>query len=470
MNLINLGNIEGRIHFIGIGGIGMSALAIILHHLGFKISGSDISYNTNIKKLEDLGIKCFTSQTLNNISDDISLVVKTSIIYNDNPEIIESKKRGIAIIKRSDMLAMILSGKKSITIAGTHGKTTTTTMVSEIFEEAGLDPTVINGGIINRFNSNGKFGKGVYIIAEGDESDASFVDLPTLIGLVTNIEADHMDFYKGDHKKYKSYFKKYIDQIPKYGLAVLNIDDKNIKNIYNLIPDKSNIITYSIDAESDVIVKNIEQDINGCKFDIIAKDYQINDIFANFYGLHNISNAAGAIAIAKFAEIDTLIIKDALKTYQGVQRRFTKVGEYRGVIIIDDYAHHPTEVSATLEAARQIVGDKNKIVTIFQPHKYSRTFDFLDEFANCFKISDILIIDDIHSIAGERTDLVSQDILIDKIKEAGQTTVLKLENKRDLAKITKKYISAGDLILCSGAGTITDMARNLEKELKDLDG
>lgn len=470
MKFSDLSNIKGYIHFIGIGGIGMSALAIILHHLGFKISGSDIFYNNNIKKLEKLGIKCYTPQDAKNISNDVVLTVKTSIIYDDNPEIIASKKRNIQIIRRADMLSAILSNKKAITIAGTHGKTTTTTIISEIFEEAKLDSTIINGGIINLFNSNAKFGKGPYAIAESDESDASFVDLPSFIGVVTNIEADHMDFYQGDEEKYKSYFGQYIKQIPKDGLVVLNIDDQNIQNIYNKIEDKSNILTYSMNLDADIIIKNIRQDINGCKFDIIAKNYQITDIFANFYGLHNIGNAAACIAIAKFVGIEDVAIKNALKNYQGVQRRFTKVGEYNGCIIIDDYGHHPTEISATLEAAKQIITDKNKIITIFQPHKYSRTLDLLDEFANSFKLSDIVIIDDIHRVAGERTDLVNQDILIEKIKKTGHNNVLKLENKDDLAIIVNKYIAEGDLILCSGAGTITNMARNLQKDLENIDG
>jgi len=468
-NLINLENIKGKIHFVGIGGIGMSALAIILNKMGFEISGSDISYNDNIKKLENLGIKCYTPQKQENIHNDVTLTVKTSIICDDNPEIIASKNKNIQIIRRADMLAAILASKKAITIAGTHGKTTTTTIISEIFEEANLDPMVINGGIINRFNSNGKFGHGKYVIAESDESDASFVDLPTCIGIVTNIEADHMDFYQNDHEKYKSYFEQYINQIPKDGLVILNIDDQNIQNIYNKISNKSHIVTYSFNGSGDINISNINQDINGCKFDLISDNYQIKDIFANFYGIHNIGNAAACIAIAKFVGISDESIKNALKNYQGVQRRFTKVGEYKNSAIIDDYGHHPTEISATLEAAKQIVGDKNKIITIFQPHKYSRTLDLLDEFANCFKLSNIVIIDDIHRIAGERTDLVNQDILIKKIKETGQDNVIKLENKEDLAKITKKYINDGDLILCSGAGTITKMAKNLEKELRKLD-
>lgn len=465
-----LNNINGYIHFIGIGGIGMSAIAIILHHLGFKISGSDISYNKNIEKLEKLGIKCHIIQDAKNISDNVVLTVKTSIIYDDNPEIIESKKRNIKIAGRADILAAILSNKKAITISGTHGKTTTTTIISEIFEKAKLDPLIINGGIINLFNSNAKFGEGSYAIAESDESDASFVDLPTFIGIVTNIEADHMDFYQNDTEKYRSYFEQYIKQIPKNGLVVLNIDDQNIKNIYNKIEDKSNILTYSMGLDADIIIKNIRKDINGCKFDIIAKNYQITDIFANFYGQHNIGNAAACIAIAKFVGIEDFVIKDALTNYQGVQRRFTKVGNYQDSVIIDDYAHHPTEISATLEAAKQIISDRNKIITIFQPHKYSRTLDLLDEFASCFKISGIVIIDDIHRIADERTDLVNQDILIKKIKETGQDNVIKLENKQNLARIVKKYIKSGDLVLCSGAGSITSMARNLEKELKELDG
>jgi UDP-N-acetylmuramate--alanine ligase len=470
MSFLDLSKINGRIHFIGIGGIGMSALAIILHQLGFKISGSDISYNKNIKKLENLGIKCFATQIADNIEDDISLIVKTSIIYDDNPEIIESKKRNIPIVRRADILSSILSNKKSITIAGTHGKTSTTTIISEIFEEADFDPTIINGGIINRFNSNGKFGKGQYAIAESDESDASFVDLPTFIGVVTNIEAEHMDFYQGDYKKYKSYFKQYINQIPENGLAVVNFDDKNIRDICHEIGKKSNIVTYSMSDNSDIMVENIKQDINGCYFDIVAKDYQIKDIFANFYGLHNISNAVAAIAVAKFVKIDKRSIKNALRNYQGVQRRFTKVGTYGEAIIIDDYAHHPTEIIAALQSAKQILSDKNKIITIFQPHKYSRTYDLLDDFAHSFTLSDILIIDDIHDVAGERKDLVNQDILIDKIKAAGHKIVLKLENKKDLANLVKKHISDGDIILCAGAGTITNMARNLEQDLKDLDG
>lgn len=345
-----------KVHFIGLGGIGMSALAFILRDEKVAVQGSDMSENYLTPKLRDKGVEYFVGHKKENINDNVVLVVKTSIIKDNNPEIIAAQGKNIPIITRANLLAQIMADKKGITIAGTHGKTSTTAMVSLILEIADLDPTVINGGVIHYFASNSKSGKGEYLVAESDESDGSFVELPSFIGAVTNIEPEHLEFkgYQDSFDVQKSYFERYISQIPAQGACVLCIDDKEVKNLYEKLKDKKkNLITYSIKDDSgdvDLRAKNIKMDAKGLSFDVQFKGgHEIKDIKMPVYGLHNASNALVAIAIAKFLKISDEKIKKALAIFDGVKRRFTKVGEYNGVVIIDDYAHHPTEIKVVLK-------------------------------------------------------------------------------------------------------------------------
>lgn len=462
---------QQKIHFIGIGGIGMSALAFLLHDLEIEVQGSDIKENYLMKKLTDKKIKFFIGQKSENIDSKVSLVIKTSTVKDTNPEIIEAKNRNIKIITRAELLAIIMQDYQNITIAGTHGKTSTTAMTGIALEVAGLNPTIINGGVINYFNSNYKIGSGKYLVAESDESDASFVDLPTKIGAVTNIEAEHLDFakYDGCFEKQKSYYEQYVAQIPDDGLCVLCIDNEEVKTIYDkLKPSKNNLFSYSLqNKNADLHVQNIIQNISGSKFDAIFKDGSvIKNIQISCHGLHNISNSLVAIAITRFLKVSDEKIIEALAKCSGVKRRFTKVGEYQGASIIDDYAHHPTEISTTLKSAKK-VAENHKVICVFEPHKYSRVRDLFQQFCESFSDADFVIVSNIYSAGQEPISGATQDDLIAGIKNAGHKNVIKLNHENDLAKIVKPLIESGDIIFCAGAGFISTWAQNLEQQLKN---
>lgn len=467
---MSFGNLKnkypGKIHFIGIGGIGMSAIAMILNKIGCRVQGSDMNSNSNTKKLEEIGVKCFVGHESRNIDNDVCLIVKTSIIKEDNTEILAAKEKNIKIIRRADMLAEIMNQKLGITISGTHGKTSTTAMVGVLLDVVGLDPMVINGGIINHYGSNAKFGDGKFVVAESDESDASFVDLPTHIGAITNIEPEHLEFYGGDFEKVKSCYRKYLDQIPENGLAALCIDDKEVKNLHKDYQGKNNIITYGVTKEADILAENIFFDADGATFDVRLK--KSNKVIKNLklptYGIYNVSNALAAITIADFLKFDEKLIKKAVASFSGVKRRFTKTGQVNGVTIIDDYAHHPTELQATFKAARELVGN-NKVIAVFQPHKYSRTKDLFDEFCSSFPDVDIAIIADIYSVRKQKIEGITQDTLIEGIIKTGHQDVIKLNNKDELPVIIKRVAKEGDIVICAGAGNITSWANELPELL-----
>ncbi len=469
MNFQDIKN-QGKIHFIGLGGIGMSALALILREFNIAVQGSDLSENYLTPKLRAKGITYFVGHKKENITDDVSLVVQTSIIKDHNPEILAAQERHIPIITRANLLALIMKEYKGITIAGTHGKTSTTGMVSLMLEIAGLDPTVINGGVINYFGSNSKIGKGQYLVAESDESDASFVDLPTFIGAVTNIEPEHLEFsgYGGSFEKQKACFERYIAQIPSDGMCALCVDSLEVEKIYQkLSPQKKNLVTYSIKKDVDLIAENINIDSAGLSFDVkFKKGRQIKNIKMPIYGEHNASNALAAIAIGDFLGLSDEKIIKALASFNGVKRRFTRVGDYNGVSIIDDYGHHPTEIMATLKAARALVGG-NKIACVFQPHKYSRVHDLFAEFCHAFSDADYVIVSDIYSAGQPPIDGVNQDAIVEGIKKSGHANVIKMSDEKDLAKILKVIIKPGDLVLCTGAGTVTYWAAALAEQLKN---
>ncbi len=471
MNYKNLkAKITGRVHFIGLGGIGMSALALILNKIGIAVQGSDLSENYLTQTLRDREIDYFVGHDAKNITDDICLIVETSIIKPTNPEVLAAKEKGIPIITRAQLLAMVMSEHKGITIAGTHGKTSTTAMTSLMLEIAGLDPTIINGGIINYFKSNQKIGNGQYLVAESDESDGSFVTLPTLIGAVTNIEPEHLEYYGNNFEKEKSYFEKYITQIPQEGLCVLCIDDLEVEKIYNKFKNThKNLRTYSIKKDADLTASNIRADTKGLTFDVkfAATGREIKNLHMPVYGIHNASNALVAITIADFLNISGENIRKALESFSGVKRRFTKTGEVDGVVIIDDYGHHPTEIKTTLKAARQLVGE-NQVILVLQPHKFTRVRDLFDEFCHCAKEADIAIIADIYSAGQQPIVDVNQDILIEGIKKTGHKKVLKLNNETELAALVKANAKAGDIVLVSGAGTSTYWANKLPEQLKNL--
>lgn len=470
MNFQDLKN-QSKVHFIGLGGIGMSALAFILRELKIPVQGSDLSENYLTQKLRDKGATYFVGHKAENISDDVSLIVETSIIKTDNPEIVEAQKRGIPVITRANLLAIIMKEYKGITIAGTHGKTSTTGITSLMLEINGLDPTVVNGGVIHYYGSNSKVGKGEYLVAESDESDASFVTLPSFIGAVTNIEPEHLEFsgYAGSFETQKSYFERYINQIPDEGICVLCLDSPEVEKIYEkLKSQKKNLVTYSAKKDADLCAKNISMDVSGLTFDVVFRNgREIKNIKMPVYGEHNASNALVAIAVGNFLGFSDEQIKKALAAFNGVKRRFTKVGEYQGVAIIDDYGHHPTEISTTLKAARQLVKD-HKVICVFQPHKYSRVSSLFNEFCAAFSDADCVIVADVYSAGQTPIVGATQDDLVAGIKKSGHKNVIKLNNEKELAALVKPQISSGDLVFCTGAGTITYWASALADQLKNL--
>jgi UDP-N-acetylmuramate--alanine ligase len=458
--------IGDNIHFIGVGGIGMSALALLLRKINITVQGSDLSQNYMTKTLQDAGVKYFLGHKKENITSDLSLIIKTSIIKDDNEEIIAAKEKGIKIMTRAQLLALIMSYKKGITIAGTHGKTSTTAITSLMLEFANLDPIVINGGIINYFKSNFKLANGEFLVAESDESDGSFVDLPSYIGAITNIEPEHLEFYDGDFEKVKKYFQKYVSQIPQNGLCVICIDDFEARKIYQEFAHQKNIMSYSFKENADIMAKNIKQDASGSSFDAVFKDGRIiKNLHISAFGIHNVSNSLIAIAIADFLKIQPENIALALKNFNGVKRRFTKTGEVDGVAIIDDYAHHPTEISATINSAKQLA-QNNKVILVLQPHKYTRVRDLFNEFVSCIAKADIVILADIYSANQEKIEGINQDSLFLAMQK-NHKNIIKLDSEKNLAKIVKSLANKGDIVLCAGAGTITNWANNLPEELKE---
>lgn len=463
---------DSLIHFTGIGGIGMSGIAEILHNMGYKLQGSNLGSNGNTERLSSFGIKIFESHEQDN-AKGISLLVKSTAIQDSNPEIIYCKENNIPVISRGDMLGELMSFKTSIAISGTHGKTTTTSLVAALFNKAGMNPTVINGGIINDRGTNAYIGTGEYLIAEADESDATFIKIPSKIAVVTNIDPEHLDFY-GSYEKLKECFRTFLRNLPVYGFGVLCIDHEEVRNLSQEITERK-IITYGIESEdADIYGYNIRTSAGGAIFDIkISKKLnagydKIENIELHVPGIHNIQNALAALAIGISLKFDKESLSQAFSDFRGVQRRFTKVATHNGVTIIDDYAHHPAEVKVTLQTAQQAVKDSNgKINIIFQPHRYSRLQNLIDDFADSFIAADNVFIADVYSAGEDPIEGVDKHALVNSIKNKGfQGSVSPLESPDEALDILEKTCKTNDLLLFLGAGDVTKWANELPKKIK----
>jgi UDP-N-acetylmuramate--alanine ligase len=461
----------GTIHLIGIGGIGISGIAEILHNLGCKVQGSDMTSNNNVKRIESLGIKVFIGHHANNIYD-ASVIVKSSAVQNDNPEIIAAKELGIPVISRAEMLAELMRLKISISISGTHGKTTTTSMVACMFESAGLEPTVINGGILNSCGTNAYLGKGDYLVAEADESDGTFINIPSTIVVITNIDPEHLDFY-GSFTTLKNAFRQFIENIPFYGFAVACKDHSEVASLIKTISDRK-IITYGLKKGADITAVNIKQLVDGSKFDVQVYNKKENsniilkDFFLPTFGLHNIQNCLSAIAIGLEMKFSEQQIKNGLMNFKGVKRRFTKTGEVNNIKIIDDYAHHPKEITATLATAKSITNiTGNKVHAICQPHRYTRVQSLFNDFATCFNDADYIYMADIYEAGEKPIAGIDSKILIDAIKQNHNNAywLPDMEPKTIIENI-KENIQSGDIIIFMGAGNITNFAYQLPDELE----
>ncbi len=449
--------INSKIHFIGISGIGMSGIAELMLDKGYSIQGSDLSVNDNTKRLMKKGIKFFLGHNKKNIKF-ADAVVYSSAIKKNNPEIKEAYIKKIPVLTRADMLSELMKNKKSIAIAGSHGKTTTTSLVGNIFNEAGLDPTIVNGGIINSFSNNNRYGKGEWMIVEADESDGAFLKLPHQISIITNLDIEHMDFYKSK-KNLINAFEKFINLLPFFGTTVMCYDDKNLKLLINKIKTR-NILTYSIkNKNADVLIFDIIQNKLKTSFKLKINNkitHSSNYKFTiNTIGNHNILNATASIVVAKLNGIKNKDINNALTNYVGVKRRFSFLGKKNMAYVYDDYAHHPTEIAATLSAAKSL---KNKVIVVFQPHRYTRTKILIREFINVLSKVDYLFLLETYS-AGEKIikGATSKDIFSKILKKNKNTTYLK--NIGDLNKLMKPHTMNQNTIVFMGAGSISSIAK-----------
>ncbi len=455
------------IHFVGIGGIGMSGLSLIMKRKGFKVQGSDVSNNKNINRLKKENIKVFVGHQKENINNATILVVSSAIKKN-NPELLEAKSRQLPIYKRGEMLANIVSLTKNIVVVGSHGKTTTTSLVASIFQNTKLDPTIINGGVINSINNTAKLGKSDWSILEADESDGSFVFIPPTYSIITNIDREHMDYYRtmGELNKY---FINFVDKVPSFGKSFICLDDKNNKNLIKNIKNK-NFYTYGMDPKSNFSIRNIKHFKEYSAFDLKIKLPNKKNKFIKSFripllGNHNIKNSVAAIAVSLTVGISILNIKSGLKNFKGVQRRFNKIFTFNNVDFFDDYAHHPTEIREVLEGVKKVYKNYDKIC-IFQPHRISRLRDLRKEFSYSFKNADKVILFPIFT-AGEKIKLGFSYLSFAKqIIKNSKVQLLMIEDYRQLAKYLKSNIYGKKIVIGMGAGSISTWMRDLPKYLK----
>ena len=460
----------GIIHFIGIGGIGMSGIAEILFQSGYHVQGSDLKQSNNTNRLEKLGIKVYIGQKKSNIIDAKIIVVSTAI-SEKNEEFIAAKKMFLPIVHRSEMLGELMRLKQSIAIAGTHGKTTTTSLIAKMIEENGMDPTIINGGIISSLNSNARLGNGEWMVVEADESDGSFAKLNPTAAIITNIDLEHLDYHKNEDNLENAFYN-FVSSIPFYGFVCLCIDNPRTQRLISKLENKK-VITYGMSANADIRATNIYYKNNKMNFSLNIKNNKefeenVYKIEFSMIGMHNIQNALATIATGIELKIPLTKIKNTLKNFTGVERRFQKVGNFKNTTIIDDYGHHPVEINSALSAAR-FLAPESKIIAIFQPHRYSRLKDLFDDFCSCFNKADHVLLLDVYA-AGEKSIKKFESINLEKgLADYGHKNVLYIQNQKLLAKNLLKLIQPNDLIICLGAGSITKIANSLEEELKNED-
>ena len=455
------------IHFIGIGGIGMSGLSLIMKGQGFKVQGSDIIANKNIDRLKKENIKIYLGHSKKNL-EKATIVVISSAIKNNNPELIEAKRKKIPIIKRGKMLASIVSLMKNIVVVGSHGKTTTTSLIASIFQETKIDPTIINGGVINSIKNTAKLGKSEWSILEADESDGSFLHISPTYSIITNIDREHMDFYKS-MKDLKRYFVEFIDKVPSFGKSFICIDDRINCELINFIKSK-NYYTYGQKKDANFEIKNVSQNKTFSKFDLKVKlpnkdNFKIKDIKIPLIGIHNIRNSVGAIGVALTVGISVEQIKNGLKNFKGVQRRFNKIFTYNNIDFFDDYAHHPTEIKVVLEGVKKVFHNYEK-VCIFQPHRISRLKDLKNEFTHAFKNADTVLLCPIFS-AGEKIKLgFKYEDFAKRIIKESKVKLFMIEDNTQLAKYLKQNMYGKKIVVGMGAGSISNWMKELPNLIK----
>ena len=448
----------GPIHFIGIGGIGMSGIAEILVNLGYSVQGSDIKKTHITERLSTLNVKIFYDHDKENVSN-CSVVVISSAIKKENIELSFAKQLGIPIVSRAEMLAELMRMKLNIVVAGSHGKTTTTSLVASIAEAGNLDPTVINGGVIKAYGSNARLGEGDWMVVEADESDGSFNKLPVTVAIVTNIDKEHLDYY-GSFPNLKQAFERFISSVPFYGIAICCIDDKNVAKVISHVKDRK-IITYGFSENADITIRNISVDEKGTRFDLDDKitNIYLRDFHLPMIGQHNALNACAAILAASNLSIPLKFIKDALGKFEGVARRFTRIGFFNGATIIDDYAHHPAEIKAVISAAKEIA--TRRIIVVHQPHRFSRLKSLFTDFSKCFRDADIVGITPVFAAGEPQISDFDSKTLINSVTRSGMQKVEYVENEASFSRFLRNNCNKGDIFLTLGAGSITSWVNNL---------
>ncbi|WP_395004353.1 UDP-N-acetylmuramate--L-alanine ligase [Cypionkella sp.] len=464
MNATKLPMELGPIHFVGIGGIGMSGIAEVLMTQGFRVQGSDAKASKITDRLASLGATVFEGQAASNIGE-ASVVVVSTAIKKGNPELEEARRRGLPVVRRAEMLAELMRLRSNIAIAGTHGKTTTTTMVATLLDKGGFDPTVINGGVIHAYGSNARAGAGEWMVVEADESDGSFNRLPATIAIVTNIDPEHMEHW-GSFDALRKGFLDFVSNIPFYGLAVCCTDHPEVQSLVGKITDRR-IVTFGFNAQADVRAINLRFENGVGYFDVAlqgeGQGAVIEGCTLPMPGDHNVSNALSAIAVARHLGMKKDEIREALAGFAGVNRRFTRVGEVNGVTIIDDYGHHPVEIAAVLKAARQAT--KGRVIAVHQPHRYSRLHSLFEDFCTCFNEADVVAIADVYAAGEDPIAGASRDDLIAGLIAHGHRHARGISDEADLARLVKEQAQPGDMVVCLGAGTISAWANGLPARL-----
>jgi len=453
------GRIE-KIHFVGIGGIGMSGIAEVLLNLGYKVSGSDLRHSETTERLASLGGEIHIGHARENLVE-VDVVVTSTAVRDDNPEVVEAQAQLIPVIPRAEMLAELMRMKYGIAIAGTHGKTTTTSMVATVLTHGGIDPTIVIGGKLNTLGSNAKLGQGKFLVAEADESDGSFLKLSPTIAVVTNIDADHLDFYSGI-EEIKDIFVDFINKIPFFGLAVLCLDDRNVAEVIPRV--KKRFITYGLSTQADIRASQIRLAGNSTSFTAHYKGDRIGEISYSMPGAHNVLNALACIAVAMELDVPFEQIREGFAQFGGVGRRFQIKGEVREIMVVDDYGHHPAEIRATLAAAKNGWPDR-RLVVAFQPHRYTRTKELFDEFVTAFYDADILILTDIYAASEKPIEGVSSDALARAIRRHGQKDVTYIADREAISGHLAGIVQPGDIVLTLGAGNIWQAGEALLEQL-----
>jgi len=457
----------GPVHFVGIGGIGMSGIAEVMLNLGYQVQGSDIRANPNVERLEGLGARVAIGHAGENV-EGAGAVVVSSAIKPDNPELVAARAKKIPVVRRAEMLAELMRLKFAVAVGGTHGKTTTTSLVSVLMDAAGVDPTVINGGIISAYGSNAKMGLGDWMAVEADESDGSFLKLRSTVAIVTNIDPEHMEHY-GSFDALRQAFFRFVENLPFYGFAVLCTDHPEVQSLASRIEDRR-VITYGKNPQADVRLENLRMEPSGSTFDVTFRlrdqaPETWRDIVLPMMGEHNVLNAVAALATARELGLTEEAAKGALKGFGGVKRRFTQTGSWKGATIIDDYGHHPVEIAAVLRAARQAA--TGKVIAVMQPHRYSRLHDLFEDFSTCFNDADSVLVAPVYTAGEDPIEGADRDHLVASLTAHGHRDALAITRDSVAAEVAKRA-GAGDVVVCLGAGDITQWAYALPGELEAL--